>query len=340
MISPMSQPGYIVFAHGSSVESANEAVRSIARQAAERGELDALTRPRFWSGGRPRLAEAVSELTARGDRACHRDSVLPDIRLASPTRSAGPGRRSEAIPPGTGNRRDARRSTVIPAWSMRCSIAPDILPTGLHASPPDRVLRDRPGGPAFCLRSSRRSPARLSSRASSYPSPHSIHGKNITRAYSIASAPVGNQSVRAVPESGEGGESFSAPVRDESRATPSKCGRRWVNSYCATRIATPCSSPPVPASRRSARSCTRHLTETSPAFTLLFGVRHEHSLMYRAEFEEMARDYPHFRFPADAHASHPGVDRTHRTRAGSSWRRHRRAPRHRRVPVRPESHGG
>jgi len=39
-----------------------------------------------------------------------------------------------------------------------------------------------------------------------------------------------------------------------------------------------------------------HLSETSPAFTLIFGVRHESHLMYREEFEEMARKYPHFRF--------------------------------------------
>jgi ferredoxin-NADP reductase len=38
------------------------------------------------------------------------------------------------------------------------------------------------------------------------------------------------------------------------------------------------------------------LNETSNAFTLIFGVRHESHLMYRAEFEEMARAHPHFQF--------------------------------------------
>lgn len=38
------------------------------------------------------------------------------------------------------------------------------------------------------------------------------------------------------------------------------------------------------------------LNETSPAFTLVFGVRHESHLMYRAEFEELARKHSHFRF--------------------------------------------
>src|SRR5579885_1887045 len=39
-----------------------------------------------------------------------------------------------------------------------------------------------------------------------------------------------------------------------------------------------------------------HLREDSPPFTLLFGVRYESHLMYRAEFEEMARKFPQFRF--------------------------------------------
>lgn len=38
------------------------------------------------------------------------------------------------------------------------------------------------------------------------------------------------------------------------------------------------------------------LNESSQAFTLVFGVRHESHLMYREEFEEMARKFPHFRF--------------------------------------------
>ena len=38
------------------------------------------------------------------------------------------------------------------------------------------------------------------------------------------------------------------------------------------------------------------LNAGSQAFTLLFGVRYESHLMYRAEFEEMARAFPHFRF--------------------------------------------
>ena len=39
-----------------------------------------------------------------------------------------------------------------------------------------------------------------------------------------------------------------------------------------------------------------HLSASSPQFTLVFGVRHESHLIYRDEFEELARQYPNFRF--------------------------------------------
>jgi ferredoxin-NADP reductase len=39
-----------------------------------------------------------------------------------------------------------------------------------------------------------------------------------------------------------------------------------------------------------------HLSASSPQFTLLFGVRHESHLIYRSEFEDLARQYPNFRF--------------------------------------------
>jgi len=39
-----------------------------------------------------------------------------------------------------------------------------------------------------------------------------------------------------------------------------------------------------------------HLKPSSPAFTLLFGVRYESHLLYREEFETMARTHANFRF--------------------------------------------
>jgi sirohydrochlorin ferrochelatase len=56
---------YIVFAHGSSVESANHAVRAVSSEAARRGGWE-LYETAFLGGGRPSLQEAVARLTADG----------------------------------------------------------------------------------------------------------------------------------------------------------------------------------------------------------------------------------------------------------------------------------
>jgi sirohydrochlorin ferrochelatase len=56
--------GIIVFGHGSSVESANEAVRAIAGQAAEHGAWE-LYETAFLEAA-PRLRDAVAVLVARG----------------------------------------------------------------------------------------------------------------------------------------------------------------------------------------------------------------------------------------------------------------------------------
>jgi sirohydrochlorin ferrochelatase len=56
---------YIVFAHGSSVESANEAVRAVSSEAARRGGWT-LYETAFLGGGRPNLEEAVAKLAAEG----------------------------------------------------------------------------------------------------------------------------------------------------------------------------------------------------------------------------------------------------------------------------------
>jgi len=61
----MTGTAYIVFAHGSSIESANEAVRAVANDMAARGGFD-LVRAAFLEGGRPDLRGAVDELAALG----------------------------------------------------------------------------------------------------------------------------------------------------------------------------------------------------------------------------------------------------------------------------------
>ena len=57
--------GYIVFAHGSSVESANDAVRQVAVEVAQRGGYETVEAA-FLEGGRPSLREAVGALAERG----------------------------------------------------------------------------------------------------------------------------------------------------------------------------------------------------------------------------------------------------------------------------------
>jgi sirohydrochlorin ferrochelatase len=59
------QIGYIVFGHGSSVESANDAVRSMAAQLARRGGYEAVEAA-FLEGGQPDLPGAVETLVSRG----------------------------------------------------------------------------------------------------------------------------------------------------------------------------------------------------------------------------------------------------------------------------------
>lgn len=107
----MSGLGYIVFAHGSSVESANEAVRAVARELAAAGGYDAVVAA-FLEGGRPDLTAAVGELAARGvSRAVvipyfltlglHLQRDLP--RLIDEARRAFPAIQIETTPPLDGH---------------------------------------------------------------------------------------------------------------------------------------------------------------------------------------------------------------------------------------------
>jgi sirohydrochlorin ferrochelatase len=90
---------YIVFAHGSSIESANEAVRAVTRQAAERGGWE-MFEAAFLEGGRPSLSEAANRLIASGASSLmilpyfltlglHLQRDLP--RLIEPIRHQHPG---------------------------------------------------------------------------------------------------------------------------------------------------------------------------------------------------------------------------------------------------------
>jgi CDP-4-dehydro-6-deoxyglucose reductase, E3 len=135
---------------------------------------------------------------------------------------------------------------------------------------------------------------------------HSIHEKEITRAYSIASAPSDSNRfelcLNLVHEGKFSPHLFEMKPGDAVEMRP-PLGQFVLRhpDRDAVFIATGTGIAPFRSMLEA------HLTETSPAFTLLFGVRHEHSLMYRTEFEDLARRYSHFRFLPTL------------TRPGSTW---------------------
>ncbi len=103
--------GYVVFAHGSSIESANEAVRAVTAQLKERGGLEAV-QAAFLEGGRPDLHAAVEALSARGADSVvvipyfltlglHLQRDLP--RLIGEIESLHPGLRIEVTAPLDGH---------------------------------------------------------------------------------------------------------------------------------------------------------------------------------------------------------------------------------------------
>ena len=59
--------GYIVFAHGSSVETANQAVRDVTRELSRRAGME-IAEAAFLEGGQPDLAGAIEKLANRDVR--------------------------------------------------------------------------------------------------------------------------------------------------------------------------------------------------------------------------------------------------------------------------------
>lgn len=107
----MNHTGYIVFGHGSSIESANDAVRAMANGLAERGGYENVITA-FLEGGQPNLADAVTQLSDRGIKqiivipyfltlGMHLQRDLP--KLADEARAAHPGIAIEITPPLDGH---------------------------------------------------------------------------------------------------------------------------------------------------------------------------------------------------------------------------------------------
>ena len=98
--------GYVVFAHGSSIESANDAVRAVASEMARRGGLKTVVAA-FLEGGQPDLAGALETLSESVSRVVvvpyfltlglHLQRDLP--RLIETVRSRHPGLAIEVTAP-------------------------------------------------------------------------------------------------------------------------------------------------------------------------------------------------------------------------------------------------
>ncbi len=132
------------------------------------------------------------------------------------------------------------------------------------------------------------------------------NGKDVTRAYSIASPRAGNRFALCLNRVEDGIVSpwlFELKPGDELEIheplgyfTLRHPGHRLVFVATGTGIAP----------FRS--MLLDHLPRTQPDITLLFGVRYEQGLLYRDELEELARQYEKFRFM-------PTV-----TRPGETWK--------------------
>jgi ferredoxin-NADP reductase len=122
-----------------------------------------------------------------------------------------------------------------------------------------------------------------------------IDGKPITRAYSIASAPRSDNRFELCLNRVEGGHmsphlfrmqpgdaiTMSAPLGTFTLRDPAPD---------SIFIATGTGITPFRSILQSA------LPQGTPQLTLLFGVRHAASILYRDEFEAFTTQYPHFRF--------------------------------------------
>jgi NAD(P)H-flavin reductase len=137
-----------------------------------------------------------------------------------------------------------------------------------------------------------------------------VANRSITRAYSIASPPGGGNRFELCLNRVEEG-AFSPHLFDllpgDVVEMPLPLGTFTLRQPLrdSLLVATGTGIAPFRSMLKAA------LTPDAPAFTLLFGVRYESHLLYRKEFEEMARQVPRFRFWPTL--TQPGPDWTGRT---------------------------
>jgi ferredoxin-NADP reductase len=124
---------------------------------------------------------------------------------------------------------------------------------------------------------------------------HVINGKKITRAYSVASAPSETNRFELCLNLVQ--EGLLSPLLFAMQPGETIEIRPPLGMFVLRNpprdsilIATGTGIAPFRSILKA------QLNQASQAFTLVFGVRYESHLMYRAEFEEMAQRFPNFRF--------------------------------------------
>jgi len=137
-----------------------------------------------------------------------------------------------------------------------------------------------------------------------------VEGKPITRAYSLASAPRGNNRFELCLNRVEGGNLsphlFSMSPGDEIEMTaPLGTFVMREPARDSILIATGTGITPFRSILQA------YLPKSSPEFTLLFGVRHESHILYREELEGWASQHPQLHFWPTL--SRPGSDWTGRS---------------------------
>jgi ferredoxin-NADP reductase len=122
-----------------------------------------------------------------------------------------------------------------------------------------------------------------------------IGGKEITRAYSLASPPDGtNRFELCLNRVAEG---IFSPRLFAMRPGETVTMRQPLGMFVLRQPARDSLFVATGTGIAPFRSMLKaHLPESSPQFTLLFGVRYASHLMYRDEFEELASHYQGFRY--------------------------------------------
>lgn len=122
-----------------------------------------------------------------------------------------------------------------------------------------------------------------------------IEGKEITRAYSFASAPgEGNRFELCLNHVPDGQFSEWLFELTPGGAVEMRLPMGTFTLHHPDREAVFVATGTGIAPFRS--MLMAHLNDSSPDVTLIFGTRYEHGLLYRPEFDEMARLHPQFHF--------------------------------------------